>query len=147
MFTLINSLSDAERWAYGFLFLALITWAGHIFAQWLNHRFAIRRENKRIVVASNVGVSNLEADAGPQKDETLHKILPLIAKYHSQEIPATPRKLAKELEIDEGIMLAHLWKYHNEQYMTFRTGGKQPDLDTSFFLSPKAWELIKIVKA
>ncbi len=84
----------------------------------------------------------------PSKEaETLHNCLALIAKYHSQEIQATPRQLAKDLGIDEGIMLAHLWKYHNEQYMTFCTGGKQPDLNTSYFLSPKAWELIQIVKA
>jgi len=48
--------------------------------------------------------------------------------------------------MDEGVVLAHLWKYHNEQYITFRSGGAQPSLDTTFFLSPKAWECITVAK-
>ena len=48
-----------------------------------------------------------------------------IAKYHSQEIPATPSRIAQDLGIDPEIILAHMWKYHNEQFMTFRNGGKK----------------------
>lgn len=79
--------------------------------------------------------------------DILHNVIALIAIYQSQEIPTTPSRLANDLNIDQEIMLAHLWKYHNEQYMTFRNDGKRPDLNTAFFLCTKAWELIRIIKA
>ena len=79
--------------------------------------------------------------------DPLLSILSLVAKYHSQEEKATPRRIAAELGIDPEITLAHMWKYHNDQYITFRNDGKKPELDTSFFLSPKAWNVIKVVKA
>lgn len=78
--------------------------------------------------------------------DPLASFLAVIAKNYSQELPTTPRHIAKETGMDEGVVLAHLWKYHNEQYVTFRTGGKQPSLDTTFFLSPKAWECITVAK-
>ena len=77
--------------------------------------------------------------------DVFHGILALIAKYHSQEIPATPRRIATDLGLDPEITLAHMWKYHNEQFISFRNDGKRPELDTLFFLSPKAWEHIKVV--
>lgn len=79
--------------------------------------------------------------------DPLFSILVLIAKNHSQEIPATPKLIATELGLDENAVLAHMRKYHNEQYMTFQTGGAEPKVDTPFFLSPKAWKCIAIVKA
>jgi len=79
--------------------------------------------------------------------DALHNILALIAKYHSQEMPATPKRIAEDLQIDQGIMLAQMRKYTAEQFITFCNGGKQPDLDTAFFLSPKAWECVAIVQA
>lgn len=79
--------------------------------------------------------------------DPLLSILSLVAKYHSQEEKATPLRIAKELGLDPEIVLAHMWKYHNEQYMTFRNDGKRPSLDTPFFLSPKAWNVIRVVKA
>jgi hypothetical protein len=45
------------------------------------------------------------------------------------------------------LMLAFMWQYHQELLCTFRNGGKRPELDTAFFLSPKAWDVIKIVNA
>lgn len=79
--------------------------------------------------------------------DTFHDVLALIAKLHSQEIPATPNRIAAELHLDPGIALAHMIKYHNEQFITFRNNGKPPELDTSFFLSPKAWEQIRVSAA
>lgn len=79
--------------------------------------------------------------------DPLASILALIAKYHSQEIPATPRRISADLAMDPELTLAFMWKYHNEQFFTFRNEGKRPELDTAFFLSPKAWDVIKIVKA
>jgi len=78
---------------------------------------------------------------------SLPGIVALIAKYQSQEIPATPRKIAGDLGEDQDLILAYMWKYHNEQYITFRNDGRRPELDTAFFLSPKAWEVIRIVEA
>jgi hypothetical protein len=79
--------------------------------------------------------------------DTFHNILALIAKYHSQEIQATPKRIAADLGLDPEITLTHMWKHHNEQFITFRNGDKKPELDTPFFLSPKAWEHITIVRA
>ena len=81
------------------------------------------------------------------RGEPLLSILALIARNHSQEIPATPKLIAAELGLDENIVLAHMRKYHNEQYMTFQTGGSEPKVDTPFFLSAKAWKCITIAIA
>jgi hypothetical protein len=78
--------------------------------------------------------------------DPLASLLAVIAKNYSLELPTTPRHIAKETGMDEGVVLAHLWKYHNEQYVTFRSGGAQPSLDTTYFLSPKAWECITVAK-
>ncbi len=94
-------------------------------------------------VASRNGDSEISFD----RADPLASILALIAKYHSQEIPATPRRIAADLAMDPDVTLAFMWKYHNEQLFTFRNDGKRPELDTAFFLSPKAWDVIKIVKA
>lgn len=79
--------------------------------------------------------------------DPLLSILSLVAKYHSQEEKATPKRIATDLGLDPEIALAHMWKYHNDQFLTFRNDGKKPGLDTPFFLSPKAWDIIKVVKA
>ena len=79
--------------------------------------------------------------------DMLVAVLGKIAELHSQEIPATPSRLATDLSIDPEILLAHMWKFHNEQYITYRNDGKRPELDTSFILSPKAWQKIKIIPA
>lgn len=77
----------------------------------------------------------------------LLSILALIAKHHSQNIQATPKLIATDLGLDPEITLAYMWKYHNEQYFTYANGSKKPELDTPFFLSPKAWQYIKVVQA
>lgn len=79
--------------------------------------------------------------------DIFHSILALIVKYHSQEIPATPILIANDLALDPEITLAHMSKYHNEQLISFHSGGAKPDINTAFFLSPKAWQCIKIVPA
>lgn len=100
--------------------------------------------HQRRVVADSTLTSTrpIELD----RADPLASLLAAIAKNYSQELPTTPRHLAKETGMDEGVVLAHLWKYHNEQYVTFRTGGAQPSVDTTFFLSPKAWECITVAK-
>ena len=80
-------------------------------------------------------------------DDLFIKVLILVAQYHSQEIPATPDLIAKDIGLDPELTLAHMWKYHNEQFITFRSGGAKPDTNTAFFLSPKAWQCTKIVRA
>lgn len=80
-------------------------------------------------------------------DDLFIKVLILVAQFHSQEIPATPNLIAKEIGLDPELTLAHMWKYHNEQFITFRSGGAKPDTNTAFFLSPKAWQCIKLIKA
>jgi len=80
-------------------------------------------------------------------DDIFIKVLILVAQFHSQEIPATPNLIAKEIGLDPELTLAHMWKYHNEQFITFRSGGAKPDINTAFFLSPKAWQCIRLIKA
>ena len=80
------------------------------------------------------------------QEDIFHNILALITEYHSQEIPATPEKIGKDLGFDPKIILAHMDKMHNDQFITFRNDGKSPDTKTGFFLSPKAWEHIAVVK-
>jgi len=82
-----------------------------------------------------------------ENSDTFHNILSLIAKYHSQEISATPKRIADDLGLDPGITLTHMVKYHNELCINFSNGGKQPDLNTSFYLCQEAWKYISIVQA
>ena len=63
--------------------------------------------------------------------------------YHSQEIPATPKLFSQNINLDPEITLAYMWRYHNEQFMTFRTGGKKLGAETALFLSIMAMEHIK----
>lgn len=79
-------------------------------------------------------------------DDLLIHVLSCVAKYHSQQIPATPSKIAQDVGIDPEVLLAHMWRYHNDQLVSFYSGGQKPDINTGFFLSPKAWELIRVVK-
>jgi len=73
-------------------------------------------------------------------------ILSLIARYHSQEIPATPKQIAADLNMVPETVLAHMVEYHNDQFITFRNGGKKPETDTAYFLGEKAWQQMKIIK-
>lgn len=82
-----------------------------------------------------------------ESDGPFLSVLAFIAKYHSQNIEATPVRIATDLGLDPDITLAYMWKYHNEQFITFANGGKRPDLNTPFFLSPSAWQHIKVVRA
>ena len=85
-------------------------------------------------------------DGADQPNKVFHSILALIATYHSQNIEATPARLAADMSLDPEVTLAYMWKYHNEQFITFANGGKKPDLNTAFFLSQKAWQHIKVVR-
>lgn len=90
-----------------------------------------------------------ERDESTAEPEILHRILALIAKYHSQNDTATPKRIAADMSLDPELTLAHMWKYHNEQFITFNcvNGGGRPDVNTPFFLSPAAWQHIKVVRA
>lgn len=83
----------------------------------------------------------------PSDPDLRYQILSLVAQYHSQEIPATPVRIARDLELEASDVLSHLNNYHDVQLVTFRNDGRKPEVETAFFLSPKAWEHIKIVRA
>ncbi|RZB30519.1 MAG: hypothetical protein SRB1_02799 [Desulfobacteraceae bacterium Eth-SRB1] len=57
---------------------------------------------------------------------------------------ASPQNIATQIKQDTEIVFAHLKKLHNDQYVTFQTGGNPPTSDTDFFLSPKAFEIITL---
>ena len=78
--------------------------------------------------------------------DSLLNILVEIVKCLSLNVPATPRQIASNLALEANIILDLMWKYHNDQFFTFRNDGKKPEIDTPFFLSAKAWKIIKIVK-
>lgn len=101
---------------------------------------SIKPEQEKPNIIENKELNNTE-------DNILYNILSLIVKCHSLEIPAPPKQIAGDLNIDTGVLIAYMTKYNNAQLITFRSNGKPPDSDTAFFLSPKAWELIQIVKA
>jgi hypothetical protein len=106
------------------------------------------RNNQGIPNKQKLGTR--EIPKSPQEtnhnNSPFHEILTAIAKFHSQEIPATPKLIAEDIGLDPEITLAYMWKYHNEQFISFRAGGKKPGINTPFFLSPKALEEIDIVK-
>jgi len=74
-------------------------------------------------------------------------ILLNILKFRGVNQIASPKNIATQMKQDTGIILAHLNKLHNDQYVTYQTGGLSPTTETDFFLSPKAFEIIKIEKA
>jgi hypothetical protein len=79
-----------------------------------------------------------------QSFEDLNRqILLQILKFRAMNQIASPRNIAPQLKQDVSIILAHLNKLHNEQYVTFHTGGMPPSEDTDFFLSPKAFDIVE----
>jgi fumarate reductase subunit C len=78
------------------------------------------------------------------KDQFKRSIFLQILKLRGLNQIASPQNIALEINQDPDIVLAHLWKLHNEQYVTFQTGGLKPTVDTDFFLSPKAFEIINL---
>jgi large-conductance mechanosensitive channel len=69
-----------------------------------------------------------------------------ILKLRGLNQVASPKSIAAQMNHDVNIVFAHLNKFHNEQYVTFQTGGLPPTVDTDFFLSPKAFEIIKLLE-
>jgi hypothetical protein len=71
-------------------------------------------------------------------------ILETILQLRGMNEVASPKRIAELMNNDMGVVHAHLNKLHNDQYVTFITGGKQPTHETDFFLNPKAIESIKL---
>lgn len=89
--------------------------------------------------------NKIETNKKETLEEQLNRsILLHILKLRGLNQIASPQNIANQMKQDSGIILAHLWKLHNEQFVTFITGGLPPTLDTDFFLSDKAFEIIKI---
>lgn len=78
------------------------------------------------------------------EDQFNRSILLHILKLRGLNQIASPKNIANQMKQGPGIILAHLWKLHNEQFVTFITGGLPPTQDTNFFLSPKAFDIIDI---
>jgi len=78
------------------------------------------------------------------EDQFNRSILLQVLKLRGLNQKASPRNIASQMKQDAEIILAHLNKLHNDQYVTFQTGGLPPTLDTDFFLSPKAFEIVNI---
>ena len=57
---------------------------------------------------------------------------------------ANAKNLSSQMQEDISIIFAHLNKLHNDQYITFQTSGEPPTLDTDFFFSPKAFEIMNL---
>lgn len=78
------------------------------------------------------------------EDQLNRTILLQVLKLRGLNQVASPKNIATQMNQDTGIVLAHLNKLHNDQYVTFQTGGSLPTADTDFFLSPKALQIINL---
>lgn len=96
----------------------------------------IKKENEK-----QMGITAIKQN--PEEQFT-YEILYHILQIKGFNQLATPRTLVSAIDSKPEVILERLNKLHNEQYVTFQTGGKPPTLDTDFFLSPKAFEIIKI---
>ena len=79
-----------------------------------------------------------------QEEVMLEQIIFHILKLRGANETASPKRIAALMHQDTGVINAYMWKLHNEQYMTFKTGGATPTVDTDFFLSPKAFDIVKL---
>ena len=57
---------------------------------------------------------------------------------------ASPVSIAKTIGSEPDIVLAYLNKLHNDQQVTYITGGKTPTVDTDFFICPQGLERISL---
>lgn len=74
-------------------------------------------------------------DLGDQFDSS---ILMHILKLRGLNQVASAKNIAVQMNQDAGLILTHLNKLHNDQFVTFQTGGRPPTLDTDFFLTHMA---------
>ncbi|MFT6217398.1 MAG: hypothetical protein ACJA2Y_000647 [Cycloclasticus pugetii] len=107
--------------------------------------YHIRNSQIQLKQASTDNVEESNIDKG--EHDILHHVLSFIAKHQTLEQPTSPSVIAKSIGVEPNVLLAHMVKFHNEQLITFRNGGKQPELNTSFILSPKAWQHISITNS
>jgi multisubunit Na+/H+ antiporter MnhC subunit len=96
---------------------------------------------------NNIGNSKSNEKKDTNEKQSLeyqidYSILLQILKLRGLNEIASPQNIATQIKQDTEIVFAHLKKLHNDQYVTFQTGGKPPTSDTDFFLSPKAFEII-----
>ena len=77
-------------------------------------------------------------------DQLNRSIFIHILKLRGLNRVASAKNIAAKMNQDAGIVLAHLNKLGNDQCVAYQTGGLPPTLDTDFFLSPKAYEIINI---
>lgn len=69
-------------------------------------------------------------------------ILTQIIKLRALNQTANPVVIAKNISSEAQIVLANLNKLHNEQQVTYTTGGKPPTIETDFFISPKGLDRV-----
>lgn len=115
-----------------------------------------------VLIAVNIFRAKKEIKTAPDKqpddkieinkkeslDDQLNRAILLhVLKLRGTNEIASAKIIADKMKQDSGVILAHLWKLHNDQFVTFlstETGGKPPTPDTNFFLSPKAFEVINL---
>ena len=78
------------------------------------------------------------------EDQFKWSILLHIMKLRGLNQTASPQNIANQMKQDADIVLGYLKNLHNDQFVTFQTGGLPPTLETNFFLSPKTFEIIDI---
>ena len=83
-------------------------------------------------------------EKGNLKEAFNYSILLHLLKLRGMNQIASALNIAKQMKEDADIVLGYLKKLHNDQFVTFQTGGLPPTLETDFFLSPKAFEILKI---
>lgn len=81
------------------------------------------------------------------EDQLLFEVLFHILQIKASNGQATPRIFATAIDTNPDRVLSQLKDLHDDQFVTYQSGGLPPTLDTDFFLSPKAFEVIRIEPA
>ncbi len=101
--------------------------------------FSFKRKFSRV---NQLVFKNIDLDKNTKQLDI--KIIITIMRLRGFNQKATPKNIASELNQNMKIILAHLDKLTDEQFVTFNNQGKTPDLDTDFYLhGDKAKKIIQ----
>lgn len=102
--------------------------------------------SKTISIAEDNFKKCPEENKENNKPEIFHRILELTVKLSSQRIDATPKIIGKEINESPEIVLAYLKQMGSESLVSYTSGGKPPDINTSFFIAyhENPWKFLKI---
>ena len=132
-FDILNK--PCTRFLFGALTLVVCLLA--LSAHLLFHLHSLSKNNRRL--------TEEKKSTGQSNEEDFKTVLfSAILRLRGLNQVASPKNIANKINKDVGIVFAHLKKLHDEQFVTYETGGKSPTQDTDFFLSSKAVKRISL---